>query len=62
MKNSIWNWKLRSNVFVHIQKLMSALPKKKRKRKAIVEHHNLYQLLKKFVALRQLFPNSPKTH
>lgn len=45
MKNSIWNWKLRSNVFIYIQKLTSTLPKIQ---KTVVEDHNLYWLLKKF--------------
>lgn len=48
MKNSIWNWKLRSNVFLYIQKLTSTLPKTQ---KTIVEDHNLYWLLKKFVLI-----------
>lgn len=72
MKNSIWNWKLKSNVFIYIQKLTPAFPKKKNK--AIVEGHNLYGLLAKEicpdlkqwlqqpVALCQFFPNYSKNH
>lgn len=45
MKNFIWNWKLKSNVFIYIQKFIFVFLKKKNK--VIVEGYNFYWLLVK---------------